>query len=77
MNINEEGGATKPESGPELTRTTGSEIGVAFDGDADRAVFSDDRGRLINGDRTIGIWGAHYNRTGELNPPVRRWNRNE
>ncbi len=70
MNINEEGGATKPETIQDFTIANNAAIGVAFDGDADRAVFSDEKGRLINGDRTIGIWGAHYHRTGELKPAV-------
>ncbi len=43
---------------------------MAFDGDADRAVFSDEKGRLINGDRTMGIWAAHYQKAGELHPPT-------
>jgi phosphoglucosamine mutase len=59
-NINEEGGATKSETIQKFTVETGSEIGVAFDGDADRAVFSDNKGRLINGDRTIGLWAHHH-----------------
>ena len=70
MNINAEGGATKPELVQNLTKSTGATVGVAFDGDADRAVFSDELGRLINGDRTIGIWAAYYQKAGELNPPV-------
>ena len=70
MNINAEGGATKPEVVQMLTQDVGADVGVAFDGDADRAVFSDEQGRLINGDRTIGIWAAHYQKSGELNPPV-------
>ena len=70
MNINAEGGATKPATIQDLTQTVGAEIGVAFDGDADRAVFSDEKGRLINGDRTIGIWAAHYQKSNELNPPT-------
>lgn len=70
MNINAEGGATKPESIQSLTQHVKAHVGVAFDGDADRAVFSDEQGRLINGDRTIGIWAAHYQGLGELNPPV-------
>jgi len=69
-NINSEGGATKPDSVQRLTVDSGADIGVAFDGDADRAVFSDERGRLINGDRTIGIWSAHWQNQGKLNPPV-------
>jgi phosphoglucosamine mutase len=70
MNINAEGGATKPETVQEMTRAEGCDVGVAFDGDADRAVFSDEKGRLINGDRTIGIWSAHYRKAGQLDPAV-------
>ncbi|MFI5386940.1 MAG: phosphoglucosamine mutase [Fimbriimonadales bacterium] len=69
-NINEEGGATKPGTIQKLTVDSGAGIGVAFDGDADRAVFSDEAGRLINGDRTIGIWAAHQQCLNTLNPPV-------
>lgn len=70
MNINADGGATKPETIQALTRITGADVGVAFDGDADRAVFSDGQGRLINGDRTLGIWAAYRQAEGRLDPPV-------
>lgn len=70
MNINADGGATKPETVQELTKASGAHVGVAFDGDADRAVFSDEKGRLLNGDRTIGIWAAHEQAQGRLNPPI-------
>jgi phosphoglucosamine mutase len=70
MNINAEGGATKPETIQRFTADSGAQIGVAFDGDADRAVFSDEKGNLINGDRTIGIWSAHWQKQGQLEPPV-------
>lgn len=60
MNINAEGGATKPEVVQALTAEHEADLGIAFDGDADRAVFSDDHGRLINGDRTIAIWCGHW-----------------
>jgi phosphoglucosamine mutase len=66
VNINEFGGATKPEVVQELTQSSGSMVGVAFDGDADRAVFSDGQGRLINGDRTIGIWAEHAQAQGRV-----------
>lgn len=66
VNINEFGGATKPETIQELTRESGAVIGCAFDGDADRAVFSDNQGRLINGDRTIAIWAVHELSKGRL-----------
>lgn len=69
-NINHECGATHPQRVQDLTKQSGCSIGVAFDGDADRAVFSDEKGRLINGDRTIAIWSAFRQSRGELNPPV-------
>lgn len=70
MNINADGGATKPDTIQSLTRMTGADVGVAFDGDADRAVFSDGQGRLINGDRTLGIWAAHLQAEGRLSPAI-------
>ena len=70
MNINAEGGATKPQTIQDLTKTSGADLGVAFDGDADRAVFSDDQGRLINGDRTMAIWCRHWKKEGRLDPAV-------
>lgn len=70
MNINAEGGATKPECVQQLTVQEGCDVGVAFDGDADRAVFSDEQGRLINGDRTMAYWALHWKSQGRLNPPT-------
>ena len=68
VNINSDGGATKPHVIQQLTVDAGCDIGVAYDGDADRAVFSDNQGRLINGDRTMAIWCAHW--SANLSPKV-------
>jgi phosphoglucosamine mutase len=57
--INEGCGATAPHIIQELTRKNNAHFGVAFDGDADRAVFADADGRLLNGDQTIALWCAH------------------
>lgn len=70
VNINAGCGATHPETIQNLTRETGADVGVAFDGDADRAIFSDRAGRLVNGDRTLAIWAAERQRAGALNPPT-------
>lgn len=59
-NINAGCGATNPGVVQQLTQETGAAIGIAFDGDADRCVFSDERGQLVNGDRTMGIWAAYH-----------------
>lgn len=65
-NINFHCGATHPETVQNYVVSSASAVGVAFDGDADRAVFSDDKGRLINGDRTIAMWADHW----KVDPPV-------
>lgn len=70
MNINSEGGATKPQTVQELTADSRANIGIAFDGDADRAVFSDHLGRLINGDRTMAIWCTHWRNNTEFEPAL-------
>jgi len=60
MNINADGGATKPHVMQSATAAGGFDLGIAFDGDADRAVFSDGQGRLMNGDRTMAVWAEHW-----------------
>lgn len=53
--INDGVGATCPEAIQRLTVDAGAAIGISLDGDADRCVFSDETGVLINGDRTMAI----------------------
>ena len=43
----------------EKTRSSKADIGVAHDGDADRAVFIDDRGNFISGDKSLSIMSKH------------------
>lgn len=59
-NINLRCGATHPAVIQELTLETGATLGISFDGDADRCVFSDETGALINGDKTMGAWAAFW-----------------
>lgn len=65
-NINTGCGATRPATLQAATKEHGADIGIAFDGDADRAVFADRHGRLTNGDRTMAIWARHW----RPEPPV-------
>lgn len=67
-NINQKVGATYPSKIQELTLQCGATVGVAFDGDADRAVFSDSKGRLLNGDHVMAIWSTYQNQQGKLEP---------
>jgi len=49
----------------EVKRHPGS-LGVAFDGDADRALFVDEDGRIVNGDQVLAMLAAEMHRKGEL-----------
>ena len=54
-NINESCGAVHPETMCALVREYHADLGVALDGDADRVIFSDARGEVVDGDRIIGM----------------------
>jgi phosphoglucosamine mutase len=60
-NINEDCGATHPERAGQMVRKHGAHLGISLDGDADRVVFCDAEGRLLNGDRlmTLVALGLH------------------
>lgn len=59
LNINEGVGSTHPEKLQELVKETGSQIGLAFDGDSDRLIAVDENGDLVDGDRIIYIVGKY------------------
>ncbi len=48
----------------------GAEIGVAFDGDGDRALFVDRRGTVVEGDRLMAALAPHLHAWGELSRPA-------
>lgn len=54
-NINEGSGSTHPERLAETVAAAGLDIGLAFDGDADRLIAVDERGELVDGDAIMGI----------------------
>jgi phosphoglucosamine mutase len=43
-----------------------ADFGVAFDGDADRAIFVDDAGKIRDGDEIIYLWAQRLQRNGAL-----------
>ena len=44
----------------------GAEMGFAFDGDADRVLAVDEKGRIIDGDHILYLWGSTLQDRGEL-----------
>ena len=54
-NINLNCGAMHPEAISEAVRKHRADIGIALDGDADRAIFSDEKGSKMDGDHVMAI----------------------
>jgi phosphoglucosamine mutase len=65
-NINAGCGSLHPEGLAARVRATGAAIGIAYDGDADRALWIDAGGRLLNGDHTLFVQALHMKETGRL-----------
>jgi phosphoglucosamine mutase len=53
--INAGSGATHPESLAKAVVEHGADLGVAHDGDADRCIFVDAAGAVLNGDQVLGL----------------------
>jgi phosphoglucosamine mutase len=65
-NINLDCGSTHPERLAKIVAERGCQMGVAFDGDGDRAIFVDDRGRIVNGDAVLLMSASQLQREGRL-----------
>src|SRR4030095_10018589 len=52
-NINRDGGSLHIDALCQKVLAEGADLGVAFDGDADRALFVDARGQFVDGDATL------------------------
>lgn len=59
-NINENAGALHPDHLAEVVVEQQADYGVAFDGDADRAIFADDAGKIRDGDEIIYLWAKFF-----------------
>jgi phosphoglucosamine mutase len=65
-NINRDCGSTHPERLAALVREGGYRLGVAFDGDGDRAIFVSADGRIVDGDAVLLMCGKQMKRAGTL-----------
>jgi phosphoglucosamine mutase len=65
-NINLKCGSTHPELLAKTVVECGARMGVAFDGDGDRAIFVDQAGRVVDGDAVLLMCGTQLQREGRL-----------
>ena len=65
-NINDGCGAVHPERLQEAVRRHGAHIGVALDGDADRAIFVCEQGQIVDGDHVMAALGLDLHAQGQL-----------
>jgi phosphoglucosamine mutase len=65
-NINAGCGSLHPDAMQKKVIETGAALGVAFDGDADRAIFATASGRLVDGDGVLLAAGRFLKSTGKL-----------
>lgn len=70
ININKCCGSTHPEELMEYVVKKKCDLGLAFDGDADRCLAVDEKGNLIDGDFIMAICGKHFKEKGKLNENV-------
>ena len=66
MNINAGCGAVHPEVLQKTVREHGAHLGIALDGDADRAIFVCEKGKVIDGDHIMAALGLDLHRQGQL-----------
>lgn len=66
VNINVNCGSTHPEGLQEAVRRTGADVGLAFDGDADRLIAVDERGEVVDGDQIMAILALALRAKGRL-----------
>jgi phosphoglucosamine mutase len=67
MNINLDCGSTHPEGIRKAVKEHHADIGIAHDGDADRAIFTSEKGDLVNGDQVMAALAVSMKKARRLN----------
>jgi phosphoglucosamine mutase len=70
FNVNRDCGSTSPEALSAKVREMRADIGIALDGDADRVVLVDEKGRLVDGDQLLALIAESFKEDGRLAKPA-------
>ena len=62
LNINDKCGSTFPKKMQSITKKYKADIGIALDGDSDRIIICDEKGKIINGDQIIAMLATRWKR---------------
>ena len=65
-NINQNCGSTQPDAAIRKVIETRADIGICLDGDADRVVLIDEKGRVADGDQIMGLIASRWAESGRL-----------
>ena len=66
ININHDCGSLHPELVRSKVLETGADLGIALDGDGDRVIFVDEKGRILDGDQIMAICAQDFMENGSL-----------
>ena len=69
MNINANCGSTFTDNLSATVLKHGADVGIALDGDADRLIMCDEKGRIIDGDQLLALICTGWAETGRLQKP--------
>jgi phosphoglucosamine mutase len=69
LNINRECGSTEPAALCLKVKEMRADVGIALDGDADRVLMVDERGRIVDGDQLLAVIAESWNADGRLAKP--------
>jgi phosphoglucosamine mutase len=69
FNINHECGSTEPAALCQKVKEMRADIGIALDGDADRVLIADERGRIVDGDQLLAVIAESWQADGLLAKP--------
>jgi len=69
LNINAGCGSTDTALLSQTVLEKGADLGIALDGDADRLIMCDEKGRIIDGDQLLALIGSGWHANGQLTKP--------
>ncbi|MEA2946232.1 MAG: phosphoglucosamine mutase, partial [Alphaproteobacteria bacterium] len=69
FNINHECGSTEPAALSQKVKEMRADVGIALDGDADRMLIVDERGRIVDGDQVLAVIAGSWQEDGRLAKP--------